>query len=74
MLNIRRILVSYDEDAEVWLAESDDLPGLVSEAPTYEALVDRVSAVAPELLAFNGEAARGELTLEFMTTRQVTLA
>jgi len=36
----------------MWIAESDAL-GLVTEAKTYEALVDRVWEIAPELLEMN---------------------
>jgi predicted RNase H-like HicB family nuclease len=27
----------WDDEAKVWVAESDDVPGLVTEAPTLEA-------------------------------------
>lgn len=47
----------WDSDARVWWAESDDVPGLVTEARTFDALVKRVLAVLPELLELNGIAA-----------------
>jgi hypothetical protein len=74
MPNTRHIHVSYDPDADIWWAESDDLPGLVSESPTFNGLVDRVSAVVPELLALNSQPVHGEVTLKFSTTRQVQVA
>ncbi len=67
------IQATFDPDADVWWAVSDDLPGLVSEAPTLDALVERVAAVAPELLAAAGETS-GEVNLEFSTTRRVQMA
>jgi predicted RNase H-like HicB family nuclease len=73
MRDIRHVQVSYDPEARVWWAESDDLPGLVSEAPTLDALIDRVTAVAGELLSANG-AAPGVVSLEFSTTREVQAA
>lgn len=52
---VRKLIVEavWDEDARVWVATSEDIPGLVTEAPTFEALVQRVKAVAPELLQEN---------------------
>ncbi len=44
-----------DEEAGVWVATSSDIPGLVTEAETYDDLVDRVLAVAPELLRDNAK-------------------
>jgi len=57
----------------VWWAESDDLPGLVSEAPTLDELVECVMAVARELLTANGATA-AVVNLEFMTLLQVQIA
>ena len=70
MTDTRHVQATYDPEAGVWWAESEDLPGLVSEAPTLDALVDRVMAVAGELLAANGTAPAG-VSLQFNVTRQV---
>ena len=43
----------WDPDARVWIATSDDVPGLVSEAETLEALVEQVKPLVRELLALN---------------------
>jgi len=48
-----------DEEAGVWVATSEDIPGLVTEAETYDRLIERVLAVAPELLRDNTHLARG---------------
>lgn len=72
-METKRVRAQYDAEARVWWAESDDIPGLVSEAPTLDALVERVMAVAPELLTANGAAA-GAVNLEFFATRQVLAA
>jgi len=53
MADLLHVQVSYDEEAHVWWGESDDLPGLATEAPTLDGLMDRVLDVAPELLALN---------------------
>lgn len=73
MPDTRHIHASYDAEAKVWWAESKDLPGLVSEAPTLDALIDRVIAVVGDLLAANG-GLPGQVSLEFVTVRQVQLA
>ena len=44
----------WDEDAGVWVAVSDDIPGLVLEGGSIDALIERVRYAAPELLALNG--------------------
>lgn len=47
------VLAKWDGEAKVWVAESDDIPGLVTEADTLERLIERVAAVTPELLELN---------------------
>lgn len=47
------VTASWDDEAEVWVATSDDVPGLVTEAATLDALYARVIAVVPELLEDN---------------------
>ena len=44
---------TWDEDAQVWIAESDDIPGLVLESGSIDALIERVRYAAPELLKMN---------------------
>ncbi len=43
-----------DEQAEVWWADSSDIPGFATEAETYDGLVSRAMEVIGELLAENG--------------------
>ena len=52
---MKKLLVAaqWDDEAKVWVATSQDIPGLVTEAPTLDALLERVLAVAPELLEDN---------------------
>ena len=44
----------WDDVAAVWVATSDDVPGLVTEADTFEVLRDKVLALIPDLMADNG--------------------
>lgn len=44
----------WDSEAKVWVATSDNVPGLVTEADTVEALAEKLSVMIPELLEANG--------------------
>ena len=44
----------WDPEAKVWVASSDDVPGLITEAGTVEALAEKLAIMIPELLAANG--------------------
>jgi hypothetical protein len=48
------IKLTWDPDACVWIAESDDVPGLVLESGSFDALIERVRYAVPELLELNG--------------------
>lgn len=51
----------WDSEVSVWIAESKDIPGLVLEGGSLEALMERVRYAAPELLDLNS--AKEQLTL-----------
>ena len=40
----------WDPESEVWVAMSDDVPGLVTEAETQRELVEKLHVMIPELL------------------------
>lgn len=44
----------WDKEAKVWVATSDDVPGLVTEAETVEQLLDKLRIMIPELLEITG--------------------
>lgn len=50
----------WDEEAQVWVAESDDVPGLATGAETFEELVRRLEVVIPELLELNAPEKLGD--------------
>ena len=50
------IKLTWDSEARVWIAESDDVPGLVLESGSFDALIERVRVTVPELLELNGTA------------------
>ena len=43
----------WDQEAKVWVAESEDVPGLATEAPTMEELIRKLRVMIPELLSLN---------------------
>lgn len=51
----------WDPEAQVWVATSDDVPGLVTEAGTVEALAEKLSVIIPELLEANGHLTGNEV-------------
>lgn len=58
------VIFSWDDEASVWIATSEDIPGLVLESGSYDALMERVRYAAPELIELNGqESARATLTI-----------
>jgi predicted RNase H-like HicB family nuclease len=53
------IKAEWDGEASVWVASSDDVPGLATGADTFEELIAKLKIVIPELLEENGLLAAG---------------
>jgi predicted RNase H-like HicB family nuclease len=47
------VQADWDPEADVWVATSEDVPGLATEAPTIEALTEKLRNLIPELLEAN---------------------
>lgn len=47
------VMFHWDPEALVWVATSDDVPGLVLESGSVDALIERVRRAIPELLELN---------------------
>jgi predicted RNase H-like HicB family nuclease len=54
MENERIVNANWDKDAAVWVASSEDVPGLITEAKTFEGLLKKLRTMVPELLELNG--------------------
>jgi predicted RNase H-like HicB family nuclease len=54
MSRIYEVEARWDSEAGVWVAESDDIPGLVTEAESMNTLLDKVRTLVPELFELNG--------------------
>jgi len=50
---VYHVHADWDPEADVWVATSDDVPGLATEAPTIEALTEKLRNLIPELLEAN---------------------
>ena len=48
-----RVDFTWDEEADVWIAQSNDIPGLVLEGGSLDALIERVRFATPELIELN---------------------
>lgn len=44
----------WDLEARVWVATSEEVPGLATEAATLESLTQKLRTMVPELLQLNG--------------------
>ena len=49
-----KIKFQWDKEAAVWIATSEDVPGLVLESGSFDALLERVRYEVPELIELNG--------------------
>jgi hypothetical protein len=63
------IRAEWDEEAMVWVATSDDVPSMATEAVAMEALVEKLKVMIPELLMVNNTAFEDEVPFEIITRR-----
>ena len=69
-----RVDAAWDDEASVWVATSDDVPGLVTEAETLEELRSKLIDLVPELLAENDPTAdRSSLPVEIVATQHLLI-
>ena len=60
---------SWDDEARVWVASSEDVPGLATEADTTEALILKLKTLIPELLDLNGQTPAEPIAFELLSRR-----
>ena len=51
---VYEVLAQWDSESGVWVAESEDVPGLVAEAASPNGLAEKLRILIPELLELNG--------------------
>lgn len=59
---------TWDNEAGVWIATSDDIPGLVLESGSFDAPLERTRFAVPELLELNSDN-NAPLSLTFKSER-----
>ena len=59
----------WDDEARVWVASSEDVPGLATEAETAEDLVEKLKTLIPELLSIDGRTDTFPVAFELLTRR-----
>jgi hypothetical protein len=47
------IMLTWDDEASVWIAESKDIPGLILEDNSFDTLVEKVKIAVPDLLEYD---------------------
>jgi len=64
------VWAEWDEEARVWVATSDDVPGLATEECTIELLIEKLKVMIPELLALNrGRVRPRRIAFEMLSRR-----
>lgn len=69
MQKIYFVRAEWDDHARVWVATSDDVPGLATEADTLEALSSKLEGLIPELLDLNGLPDGAEVPFELLARK-----
>jgi predicted RNase H-like HicB family nuclease len=66
------VTVEWDDEAQVWVASSEDVPGLATGADTFEDLIKKLKIVIPELLVENGLLPAGTESVPFAVKAERT--
>lgn len=69
MQKIFFVRAEWDDESGVWVATSDDVPGLATEAETLEALSAKLDLMIPELLEANGVSPGPDVPFELLARR-----
>ena len=69
MQKIYFVRAEWDDEAKVWVATSDDVPGLATEAETMEELSKKLEVMIPELLTENRYLDAGEISYEVLARK-----
>ena len=68
-----KVNLLWDSEANVWVATSDDIQGLVLESNSYDALIEKVKTAVYELLELNGQLSDAK-TINFISERKEAVA
>ena len=76
MAKLKELLITalWDDESQVWVAESDEVLGLITEAETIELLLEKLQSLVPELLELNKASIPMTLPINFRAERVITYA
>lgn len=66
-----KVLISWDDEARVWIATSNDIDGLVLESESYDELIGKVRSAVPELMELNGCGTENNFDLAICSERHI---
>jgi hypothetical protein len=69
MNKVLLVRADWDPEANVWVADSDDVPCLATEAETVERWMAKLQVMIPELLELNGWPDQDEVPFEILMRR-----
>lgn len=67
---VYRVDARWDSEGAVWVAESEDVPGLVAEGKSPNTLTKKLRTLIPELLELNGRPKPRSGPVEFVVRYQ----
>jgi len=67
------VALNWDEEAQVWLAQNDEIP-IALESGSLDALIERIKVAVPELLGLNAENQKKNIRLHFKAERLALVA
>lgn len=69
MTKVLFIRAGWDDEADVWVATSDEVPSLATEADTLEVLSSKLRIMVTELLDANGYPDSNEVPWELLARK-----
>lgn len=69
MIKALFVRAEWDDEANVWVATSDDVPGLATEADTLEQLSQKLDVMVPELLEANDYSCEPQIAFELLARK-----
>ena len=70
-----QVLATWDPEAKVYFAESEDVPGLATEAESLDVLIVKLREMIPELLELNDDGdLPSQVPFELMTRSSAPFA
>lgn len=64
------VTAEWDEEAGVWYVAGSSLPGLVTEAPTTEALIQKIALIIADLVECDGNDDGCEVPISLVAHRE----